>query len=562
MPFHITLPFTKAQTFSQLFSLFPSIFFHFMSRILIFAKTMLTLILLTLLTTASGQLPTCSVTDGGKIPFASTDTQRERCMCGSIRCSAGSSCDASTNTCVCTPDAGGFCRMEYDWNDCRDFMGETYVRYGKCKTRNSYNQLLEFAEVFVCSGTAGRVNQLYFNQSDGGQNYTETDCTPLSEGTIHTTSDANGQCFDIDYYSERWNNTCVEVSPSPSEESSSPTAAPSPAQSQQPSQQPSQQVPTCSVTDGGKIPFSSTDTQSERCMCGSTRCSAGSSCDASTNTCVCTPDAGGFCHEYYGSNDCTDHRREMKGHNVQQQKTQTSVCKHIAMLVCYAAQVLFIWNTKLIPTQDACCKGFIQKTEKNYRISLGLLDVNDGVWTHTTTSTNMLDLCLHFFACTLWFIDDMGKLLKISPHTQHIRRVGRQCTAMGLLLAISVVSLAGITVLVPCVDAAFTPNGRSELQGNGVSLLGVFGCVGECAGFDYMVTSGPYPYCSIHTYGPWKLGTGNPCTNAYTDVPSGQGTGKYGTIGSWDVSKINSMAFSKLGCHLHFDISIKYSVPF
>ena len=149
---------------------------------------------------------------------------------------------------------------------------------------------------------------------------------------------------------------------------------------------------------------------------------------------------------------------------------------------------------------------------------------------------------------------------KMARNTQPSRKARKQCTATSLLLGIVAVSLAGIMVLVPCADAAFTPNSRFKLQGDGGSTLGVFGCVGSCGGSLSTSPTG-YTYCS--SSGNWRSGAGNPCTNADTDVPSGQGTGKYETIGSWDVSKINNMGYSKcISTHLHLDISMKYSVPF
>ena len=157
---------------------------------------------------------------------------------------------------------------------------------------------------------------------------------------------------------------------------------------------------------------------------------------------------------------------------------------------------------------------------------------------------------------------------KTSIHSQLSRWVRRQFTAMDLLLAIAVLFLAGAVIPVPCADAAFTPSSRLELQGNGGGTLGVFGCVGSCGGSLTVAGIGMDPgnFCRWDRDGPWETGTGNPCTNADTDVPSGQGTGKYGTIGSWDVSKINNMGNSKciynLYCHLHLDLSMKYSVPF
>ena len=91
-------------------------------------------------------------------------------------------------------------------------------------------------------------------------------------------------------------------------------------------------------------------------------------------------------------------------------------------------------------------------------------------------------------------------------------------------------------------DAAFAPTSRTELQGDGGNTLGVFGCVGSCGTSPLPIAHGVYTYCRD---GGWSSGTGNPCNNANTGVPNGQGTGTYGTMGSWDVSKVDNMRWSK-----------------
>ena len=91
-------------------------------------------------------------------------------------------------------------------------------------------------------------------------------------------------------------------------------------------------------------------------------------------------------------------------------------------------------------------------------------------------------------------------------------------------------------------DAVFAPRTRTELQGDGGSTLGVFGCVGSCGGS--LSRSGDSTYCTS-SGGSWRDGSGNPCINADSSVPSGQGTGTYGTMGSWDVSKVDNMRYSK-----------------
>ena len=108
-----------------------------------------------------------------------------------------------------------------------------------------------------------------------------------------------------------------------------------------------------------------------------------------------------------------------------------------------------------------------------------------------------------------------------------------------ILIALAVASTDGRMMIF--ADAAFAPRSRTELQGNGGSTLGVFGCIGSC-GQSPLPKAGTYTYCSV---GAWISGTGNPCKNANRDVPNGQGTDTYGTMGSWDVSKVDNMAYCK-----------------
>eukprot|EP00946_MAST-07B_sp_MAST-7B-sp1_P002443 g2443.t1 len=87
-------------------------------------------------------------------------------------------------------------------------------------------------------------------------------------------------------------------------------------------------------------------------------------------------------------------------------------------------------------------------------------------------------------------------------------------------------------------EAAFAPRSRAELMPSS-GTGGVFGCVGACG--QSLSVWGSYTYCSPYANGPWESGNGV-CANADSDVPSGQGTGKYGAIGSWDVSAVGSLA--------------------
>ena len=68
---------------------------------------------------------------------------------------------------------------------------------------------------------------------------------------------------------------------------------------------------------------------------------------------------------------------------------------------------------------------------------------------------------------------------------------------------------------------------------------GVFGCVGACG---QALTGAVHTNCPMGANGPWESGTGVVCVNANNDVPNGQGTGKYGEIGSWNVSSVESMS--------------------
>ena len=94
-------------------------------------------------------------------------------------------------------------------------------------------------------------------------------------------------------------------------------------------------------------------------------------------------------------------------------------------------------------------------------------------------------------------------------------------------------------------DAVFAPTSRTQLQGDGQtgSTAGVFGCIGLCG--RSLETYEGYTFCSSSANGPWESGTGDPCNNADSAVPAGQGSGTYSTIGSWDVSRVDNMRFSK-----------------
>lgn len=90
-----------------------------------------------------------------------------------------------------------------------------------------------------------------------------------------------------------------------------------------------------------------------------------------------------------------------------------------------------------------------------------------------------------------------------------------------ILIALVVVSTYERIVVFS--DAAFVPWDRSELQDS------VFECVGSC---DDVYTYDGFTYCR-NPHGDWAKGTGSPCEYGY-----------YGTMGSWDVSKVQNMRYS------------------
>ena len=126
------------------------------------------------------------------------------------------------------------------------------------------------------------------------------------------------------------------------------------------------------------------------------------------------------------------------------------------------------------------------------------------------------------------------------------------CCSRTLVLAVPLLVLAtlasvrrsGARRVLGGVGAEFAPGNRGELQGDGTAGGGgVFGCVGACG--ESLSTLSGYTYCSYTGDGPWESGDGTTCLNADSDVPSGQGDGKYGAIGSWNVGKVTDMAYSE-----------------
>ena len=131
------------------------------------------------------------------------------------------------------------------------------------------------------------------------------------------------------------------------------------------------------------------------------------------------------------------------------------------------------------------------------------------------------------------------------------RRHRRYCYRRGIWSGDRVGAFGRLLLAVPLasmwrtlgVEAVFAPRNRAELQGDGGAELGVFGCVGACG--EGLKDAGiSYWYCSSSANGPWESGNGT-CVNADENVPDGQGTGKYGAIGTWDVSKVTDMSYSE-----------------
>ena len=99
------------------------------------------------------------------------------------------------------------------------------------------------------------------------------------------------------------------------------------------------------------------------------------------------------------------------------------------------------------------------------------------------------------------------------------------------------IAMVVLAAMISESSAAFAPNSRAELQ------AATFGCVGACG--RALAGSGDGTYCSWDANGPWESGTGSPCGNRDSIVPSGQGSGTYGVIGDWDVAKVTSMSYSE-----------------
>ena len=158
-----------------------------------------------------------------------------------------------------------------------------------------------------------------------------------------------------------------------------------------------------------------------------------------------------------------------------------------------------------------------------------------------------MSLCdkLVFSWCSRWgggCLVEGNALRSSSINGSRHKRSTYLCMCRIFMLIALIVASMDLRVMM-FADAAFAPRTRTELQGDGQgSTLGVFGCVGSCGGS--LSGSGDSTYCGV-SGGSWRSGSGNPCKNAGSAVPSNQGTGTYGTMGSWDVSRVDNMRYSK-----------------
>lgn len=149
---------------------------------------------------------------------------------------------------------------------------------------------------------------------------------------------------------------------------------------------------------------------------------------------------------------------------------------------------------------------------------------------------NIASICTRYGDClvegnALRSLDGNGGMQKRSAYL-----------CMCRIFMVIALAVASMDLKVMFADAAFAPRTRIELQGDGGGTLGVFGCVGSCG--RSLSSSDGFTYCGTSGYH-WESGSGNPCNNANSAVPSNQGTGTYGTMESWNVSRVDNMAWSK-----------------
>lgn len=109
------------------------------------------------------------------------------------------------------------------------------------------------------------------------------------------------------------------------------------------------------------------------------------------------------------------------------------------------------------------------------------------------------------------------------------------------LPALAVALAFMLTQSKPCVEAVFAPQTVAGAAPAKTQMeLALIGCIGKCGDGRY---NPPWPSMfGCRNGGAWATGSGNPCLNADDPVPNNQGSGKYGSIGSWDVSRLTSMS--------------------
>ena len=129
-----------------------------------------------------------------------------------------------------------------------------------------------------------------------------------------------------------------------------------------------------------------------------------------------------------------------------------------------------------------------------------------------------------------------ANLLFSTRRKKFLGRLRRICSLPKSSFLFAVVVLH---TLVPCMDLVkgeFVPENIRQLR------TANFGCVGECG--TMLFGYGDEEFCyNPDNNSPWESGTGSPCINANNNVASGQGSGTYGTIGSWNTEKVTSMSY-------------------
>jgi surface protein len=98
--------------------------------------------------------------------------------------------------------------------------------------------------------------------------------------------------------------------------------------------------------------------------------------------------------------------------------------------------------------------------------------------------------------------------------------------------------LVGLTLLAAhgLVDAVFAPGTRAELKKIAFEFLG------NCGQDLFNFYGKPDVQFCLYENGPWASGTGIYKYAQYNiPVPTGQGTGTFGVIGSWHVSRVSNM---------------------